>query len=79
MELQTADGGGRFTFQIDPFCQHGHEERECTNTELHESLYNDTEGKKRECVQIGHGLEPPTMHPPPPHFTHTNFFKPLYV
>ena len=25
-------------------------------------------------MHIGHGLEPPTMHPPPPHFTHTNFF-----
>ena len=24
---------------------------------------------------LGHGLEPPTMHPPPhTHFTHTNFF-----
>ena len=23
---------------------------------------------------IGHGLEPPTMPPPPPHSTHTNFF-----
>ena len=27
-------------------------------------------------LKVGHGLEPPTMHPPPPHthFTHTNFF-----